>query len=137
MKVTMKDIKDAPNLQALKDMFHISEVDAIIAYGDAIYAPNKTLTADLLVHEMVHCERQGFNPESAKRWYEKYMGDPQFRLAEEVAAYRQQYFYCTRVYKDRNRQAKILHALAMELSSARYGSIVSHSVAKKLIGTMI
>ena len=103
--------------------------DAIIAYGDKIFVKDRMLSLDLLVHELVHCERQGFNEESAKRWYEMYMRDDNFRLNEEILAYRQQYQYCCAVYKDRNKRDLILRALAKELSSARYGEIISCSDA--------
>jgi hypothetical protein len=124
--VELRDTKDAPNLELLKQTFGVTEDEVIIAYGNAIYAPNKTLSRDLLVHELVHCKRQGFNERSAERWWEKYMSDPQFRFMEECFAYHEQYEYIKKVYKDKNRQAKILHALAVDLSGERYGKIVSY-----------
>ena len=129
MKVTLHDNKDAPNLQKLKDAFEVSEEDIIIAYGDKIYSPNKQITHDLLVHEMVHCERQGYNERSAERWWERYMEDKEFRLNEEILAYKQQYLYCCRVYTDRNRRHKILYALAKELAHERYGKLCTNSKA--------
>src|SRR3990167_7042089 len=124
-KVEIKDILEAPNLQELKDIFGVTEKETIVSYGNSIYAPNKQLTHDLLRHEMVHCERQRFNDDDAKRWWDLYMKDTQFRLQEELIAYKVQYQYCCNVYKDRNKQAKIRYALASELSSTRYGSIVT------------
>lgn len=133
MRVTIKDIKDAPNLQELKDKFGVSEETLIVAYGDTIYCPPVGMSKDLMVHEMKHCERQGFARDSARRWWERYMGDPEFRLSEEVEAYKAQYRFCKAIYKDRNRQAKILFALAKELASPMYGSIIKHSEAMKKI----
>ena len=132
-KVQLLDVKEAPNLQLLKDTFGVSEGDIIIAYGDKIYSPNKQITHDLLVHEMVHCERQGYNERIAERWWERYMLDKEFRLAEEILAYRQQYLYCCRVYTDRNRRHKILHSLAKELAHERYGKLCSHSEAMQFL----
>lgn len=137
-KVELKDILEAPNLQLLKDTFGVSETDLIIAYGNFIYAPNKSISRDLMIHELVHCERQGFNENSARRWWERYMEDNDFRLQEEVLAYHQQYLFCCRVFKDRNKQDKILRAMAHELSSPRYGSIVVNSDALRLVsGKMV
>ena len=133
MKVELKEIKEAPNLKLLKETFGVKETEVIISYGNFIYAPNKTLSKDLLVHELTHCERQGFNERSAEQWWKKYMEDVEFRLKEEAIAYRQQYLFCCRVYKDRNKQAKILHALSQELSAPRYGSLCSVSEAKQWI----
>lgn len=135
MKVTIKELSEAPNFQELKDHFGVGE-ETIIAYGDAIYVKGKQLTSDLLQHELTHCERQKFNPESAKRWYELYMSDDKFRLQEEAIAYHNQYEFCKKVYKDRNKRAKILWALAKELSSSRYGNIIEHNEAMNLIDNL-
>lgn len=131
--VQIKKISEAPNLQLLKDTFGVSETDLIVAYGDAIYCPEMGMSKDLLVHEMVHCERQGFNVRTADRWWERYMREESFRLDEEVLAYRAQYRFCCRVYTDRNKQAKILWVMANDLSSERYGKICTHSEAMQLI----
>jgi hypothetical protein len=128
----IKDITEAPNLQVLKDKFGISEEDTLISYGDTIYSPGKQMTHDLLVHELVHCQRQG---KRAERWWELYVENDDFRRQEETLAYREQYLYCCRVYKDRNRRYRILNALAKEFSSSRYGNIITHSEAMKVINT--
>lgn len=131
MKITFKKLNEAPNYQALKDKFGIDN-KAIIAYGDTIYCDSQ-LTGDLLQHELTHCQRQKFDKGSAKRWFELYMTDDNFRLQEEVLAYRSQFEFCKRVFKDRNKRTKILWALAKELSSPMYGSIINHREAMKLI----
>lgn len=135
MKITIKELNEAPNYQELKDRFGVGE-ETIIAYGDSIYVKGKQMTSDLLQHELTHCERQKYNSESAKRWYEMYMNDDKFRLQEEALAYHNQFEFCKRVFKDRNKQTKILWALAKELSSARYGNIIEHNEAMKLIDNL-
>ena len=131
-KVEIKELLEAPNLQTLKNKFGVGD-DVIIAYGNKIFVKGKVLSADLLVHELVHCERQKFTESGAERWWEFYLKDSDFRLKEEVNAYRNQYLYCCKVFKDRNKRAKVLWAMANELSSARYGNIISHSQAMNLI----
>ena len=133
MKVKIDETKNAPNLSTIISLFNVDVNYVIIAYGDTIYAPNKTMSRDLLVHELVHCERQGFNTKQAERWWQRYLEDKEFRLNEEVLAYKAQFNFCKNVYKDKNRQIKILYALAKELSSPMYGEIVSLSEAIKLI----
>jgi len=137
MKPQMKEIEEAPNLHLLEKFFGVDRKVVIIAYGDSIYAPNKTLSSDLLIHELVHCARQGFNTNTAERWWKRYMEDSEFRLSEELEAYKQQYLFCCKVYKDKNKRAKILHALASELSSSMYGNIILHSEAVRLIRGMV
>lgn len=131
-QVKIKELNEAPNFQELKDRFGVGE-EAIIAYGDTIYVKGKAMSTDLLQHEITHCERQKFDRDSAKRWFELYMTDDKFRLQEEAIAYHNQFEFCKRVYRDRNKRAKILWALAKELSSSRYGNIIEHSEAMKLI----
>lgn len=135
MKVIIKELSEAPNYQELKEKFGVGE-ETIIAYGDSIYVKGKAMTGDLLQHELTHCERQKFNSDSAKRWYELYMSDDKFRLQEEVIAYHNQFEFCKRVFKDRNKRAKILWALAKELSSSRYGNIIEHQEAMNLIDNL-
>jgi len=129
-KVEIKPIKDAPNLKELIDKFGVNEDELIVAYGNVIYSPPKGMSKDLLVHEMVHCERQGFANDSAKRWWELYMSDKKFRLAEEVIAYQKQFQFCCDVWKDRNKRTKILFAMAKELSSEMYGNLCSQLEAR-------
>lgn len=131
-KVELRELSLAPNFQELKDKFGVGE-ETIIAYGDKIFVKGKTMTSDLLVHELTHCERQNFSVDSAKRWFEMYLRDEKFRLQEEVIAYRRQYQFCCKVYKDRNKRNAILIALAKELSSARYGGIIKVSEAMECL----
>jgi len=133
-KVTIKDISEAPNLQELKEHFVVDENYLIVAYGDAIYTPKgQALSKDLIIHELVHCMRQGYSVDSAKLWWEKYMRDKQFRIDEEALAYNKQYAYCCVVYKDREVRSKILLAMANQLASEQYGKVITSSEAANLI----
>ena len=126
MKVTIKPIEEAPNLDLLKTTFNVDSKNVIIAYGDTIYCPKEGMSKDLLEHELTHCERQNFNKQSAERWWQKYMEDKDFRLQEELIAYVNQYKFCEKVYKDRNARARILHFLSKELASERYGNLADN-----------
>lgn len=134
-QVTICEIDEAPNLEELKKTFKVDENNLIISYGDRIFVKGKRLSPDLLVHELTHCDRQGFKEDTAKRWWERYMREVQFRLEEEVIAYKNQYEYCLKVYKDRNKQAKILWSLAGHLAGSQYGNLISHSDAMLLINS--
>ena len=133
VKPKIKPIGEAPNLQIRKDTFGVSEQDTIISYGDAVYCPADGMSSDLLVHELKHCERQGWTENSARRWWERYMESKDFRLEEERIAYQAQYNFCKTVYSDRNKLNAIRIALAKELASPRYGNLVTQSEALELI----
>jgi len=131
--ITIRPISEAPNLQILKDNFGVDEKTVIVSFGDTIFCSEKGMSRDLLIHEMVHCERQKYNKNSAERWWELWFFDEKFRLQEELIAYAQQFKYCKKVYKDRNVLARILFALAEELASKDYGNICLVSDAQKQI----
>src|SRR3990167_676952 len=103
--------------------------DLVIAYDGTIYHTNQ-LDTSVIVHESVHLKRQGKNSDA---WYESYIRDPKFRFGEELLAYREQYSFLKEITRDRNELARRWYRLAKDLSSAMYGSVISHQEALKLI----
>lgn len=116
--------------QRLDAAFDLSGRDVIVSYGDKVYASGP-LTPDLVEHEGVHCKRQQMMGLDA--WWNEYLRDPQFRLDEEVLAYKAQYRWIERNVRDRNRAAGYLMSFAKDLASPMYGSIVDYPTALKLI----
>lgn len=103
----------------------------VFAYGDDLYNPGGgVITPDLMIHEAVHSLQQIDGPDI---WWERYLTDNAFRLAQEVQAYRTQYqFYCS-FNKDRNTRSRFLTKIAKDLSSPLYGSLCDFSDAYRLI----
>lgn len=102
-----------------------------VAYDKDIYCGDKAnLSADVILHESVHLERQEKDPDA---WWTGYIRDKEFRLMEELIAYHAQYDYLKDVVKDRNVLAGYLWKLAGGLSGEMYGNVVSHSEARRLI----
>jgi len=101
----------------------------VFTYGDTIYAPAGTdLSPDFLAHEETHVERQS-NP---AEWWARYLVDVQFRLDEELAAYRAQYKYAVEHYSRANRRILLTH-MTKDLSGAMYGKIITRKEAIALI----
>lgn len=98
-------------------------VDLIFTYFDGIYS-GRAFATDIFVHESVHYVRQGSGKDEnrAKEWWLRYWTDPEFRYAEELLAYREQYQF---IYKKTNKAVAFDHAkrLAGELSGVIYGSL--------------
>lgn len=116
-----------PNYQAINDAFNIRGKRVIFAYGDAIYNPSRMEVPPALVeHEKVHLRRQAGNP---KEWWDRYIADSAFRLAEEIPAYRVEFLETCRNLDDE----RALVAVASKLSSRLYGSMVDFETAKRLI----
>lgn len=108
---------------------------AIYCYGDTIYNPSgKEITPDFEIHEEVHSKQQGTAPEV---WWEQYLSNPQFRLAQEIEAYGEQYkFACKLIDEMRggNRMKKwMLTSMAKALSGKEYGGIIDYNKAETAI----
>jgi hypothetical protein len=107
----------------------------VFAYVDTVYNPDGVdIPEHLAVHESVHMAQQSNDRTAAGLWYQRYIADPAFRLAQEAEAYGAQYaFICARVARDRNARFRWLHALARDLSGPLYGNMVTLHGAMRAI----
>ena len=111
--------------------FNTIGVKPIFTYGDCIYNPLKAPVDKFLVaHELVHKDQQGDQP---AKWWNKWMDDDAFRFEQEWQAYFVQFAVIKKDVKDRNRIARVLHALAGDLSGTMYGKLCSYTEARQLI----
>lgn len=106
----------------------------VFTYGDKIHVHAGFLSEDLIVHEITHVAQQ--TKMGVKKWWDKYLEDPAFRLAEELMAYKNQYQWAV---ENLNRQGKrnLLRHVSKVLSSRLYGKIISETEAKRLISEQI
>lgn len=111
-----------PNIVEIMKVFPINK-NTVFTYGPDLYAPNINfeLTRDLIIHEETHTRQQGDDPAG---WWEKYLVDKQFRLEQEVEAYRNQYRYYCSMHKGRNERFNFLRMIASDLASPLYGSLI-------------
>lgn len=124
-----------PNWEEIQRRFPSAKIENIaVAYGNRIYV-RSAMPDHLLAHEMAHCERQGFTPEGAKEWWDKYLVDNEFLKNEEVIAYRNQLKVFSKGFKDRNNRVRFAAFLAKELSGDLYGNFMPYSEAFKLISS--
>lgn len=101
----------------------------IFTYGSTIYNPaGNHLDEALIAHEDTHTIRQ-VDPEL---WWAKYLNDVQFRLDEELAAYRIQYQYAVEHYSRADRR-RLLQHIASDLSGPMYGNLITKFEATMLI----
>lgn len=119
-----------PNIEKIKKAFN-PPATVVFTYGNTIYSPGSPIIPDdLMVHEETHTKQQGNNPDA---WWDKYIADPIFRLAQEVEAYQNQYRKFCALNKDRNIRVKFLYRIASDLSGPIYGNIIGMSEALSLI----
>jgi len=71
--------------------FYGHPISTIFTYGDTIHVASGYLQKDVLAHELTHVEQQTTYPGGAAAWWERYFIDEDFRLQQEIEAYRRQY----------------------------------------------
>jgi hypothetical protein len=108
-----------PNFEAICAAFpNASGHGVLFAWGDDIYNPSAVvIPAALLAHEAVHGARQ--RAEGPKRWWTRYIGEPDFRYVEELKAHAAEYRAQLRS-TDRNHRARLLTATAARLVAPLY-----------------
>src|ERR1700687_5228004 len=86
----------------------------LFCWGHTIYNPSKIVIPDYLVcHEYVHCGQQGKEPVF---WWQHYLRDPDFRLAQEIPAHQAEYRQFSIDFPARNMRRLALRAIAERLS---------------------
>lgn len=127
----MRIVKDfPPNYDDICIVFRVRDRKGVVfTYGDTIFSPDSLdLPRELVIHEQVHSDQQAKEPEA---WWLKYLDDDDFRLNQEVEAYRKQYDACADYPRALRR--RILRRLAADLASPMYGCIISEAQAERLI----
>jgi hypothetical protein len=124
-----------PNYDDIVKTFDIpKDRPTFFTYGDTCYNPSKVgIPKDLIVHETVHMEQQGANDQTAKKWWAKYLKDPEFRLSQEAEAYAKQYHFICKTLKDRNSRSILLWEIATILSGPLYGKAIDKTSAVALL----
>lgn len=105
--------------------FKVNE-GTIFAFNNTIYTSND-LPEDYIEHEKVHLRQQ--NNIGADNWVSLYMRDKDFRLKQELEAYR----YQLTCIKDKNKRSKAQTEFCKILSSEMYGNMITEEEAKNLL----
>ena len=113
-----------------KKHFGVNWSDVIITYYPHIYA-EKDINDFKLVHELQHISQQ--EKYGVKEWWARYFQDKDFRLSQELEAYRQESAFIMDKVKDREYRFKLLTQIAKDLSSSVYGEMIDFERARKLL----
>lgn len=120
MSVKFKKQKHFPYLQEFKQNFPITE-NTIFVFDDTIYA-DSPLPDDIIIHEIAHLKSQ--QKIGAKKWIQNYILDEEFRLEEELIAYKAQ-LKAVKELGDRQEYAQILIECSRNISSNLYGNLIT------------
>jgi hypothetical protein len=123
-----------PNYDEIAKRFPVRGRQTVVfTYGDTIYNPlGRQLAADVIAHEEVHIKQQAEYPGGPERWWTWYLLNSEFRLEQEIEAYRVQVSFARRAYSTKDAKLIAAHCVRT-LSSPMYGGIVSSEEAKKLL----
>lgn len=120
-----KPQSEFPLLARYQEVFETNQY-TIFAYDKVIYCDYE-LPEHLQVHERRHLIRQ--QKIGVDNWVDNYLSDTQFRLNEEVIAYREQ----LESVKNRSARHRLRIQCANDLASPLYGNIVTLQEAMKLL----
>jgi len=131
-----------PNYEQIAAAFNIKgRYGIIFTYGSTIYNPDgEPVSPDLFAHEEVH-ERQQRDilalslnrpTNGPAEWWDRYIADPEFRLDQEVEAYRAQYKFAQENYGRDQRRALLKH-ISKALAGPMYGYLMSPDEARRTI----
>lgn len=115
-----------------KDRFGVEWGDVIITYYPKIHTPIQ-LTEAKLVHELTHLKQQEEYIGGVKDWWARYLQDDEFRLSQELEAYRQEVVWIMENIRDRSKRYFLIRQIRKDLSSSIYGGLVSFEEATKLL----
>lgn len=133
MRKLMKIVVDyPPNYETICKHFKIKNMLGIVfTYGDTLYSPHsKDIDAHLMTHEMVHEKQQAAI--GVEAWWAKYYENSEFRLQQELEAYRQQYQFI-REHHNREFRKRVLKQISADLAGPIYGNILTKEKAAELI----
>lgn len=111
-----REIPPAGIYEKARDMFGVDFRQGVVfTVGDTIYSQTFPLTPDLMVHEKTHVTQQDNYDGGAYAWWDRYFEDTYFRYSQDIEAYRNQYKHLCTMFKDRNKQAKLLQVIISHL----------------------
>ena len=121
-----------PNIKRIREVLTPPD-HAVFTYDKKLYCPTEDalIPRHLMAHEEVHVDQQDLL--GVDRWWELYLTDPQFRIAQELSAYRAQYQDFCMYQTNHMKQYGFLLELAKWLSGPMYGNAISFANACMMI----
>ena len=117
--------------ETLKEKFGVSWIGGVvIAYLPHIYS-YRSIPKDLEIHEEVHLHQQ--QEIGVEEWWRLYIENDNFRLHQEIEAYKAQIEWINKVIRDREVRFRRIDRLLKDLSGSMYGNIITYSEARKLL----
>lgn len=103
----------------------------IFTYGDTIHCKHK-ISKPKIAHEKTHVKQQ--LDYGVENWWYRYFEDDQFRLDQEIEAYKSEIVWINQNLKGLKLKQDLIEQILFDLSSSMYGSIVTYQEARNLLG---
>lgn len=122
-----------PNYERVANAFNLEDHPGVIfTYGNKIYVPagdKLKIDKPLMRHEETHARQQ--RDIGIEEWWDKFITEPEFRLSQELEAYREQYRNMADLSVDQ--RMGYLNHICGDLSGEMYGNIMTHEEARVAI----
>ena len=122
-----------PMFEVIDAKFHIANKPVLFAWGDTIYNPMKVdIPAHLMAHEVCHGMSQ-LKQGTVEEWWQHYIDNAAFRLAEEILAHKVEYRTLFQLSVNRHERRTALKITAQRLASPLYGKLISTKRAERVV----
>lgn len=124
-----------PMLEAINKAGMFPDLDTtVFTYGYILYNPGKNrIPMHLMEHESTHAKQQTEFNGGPDAWWLRYLSDVDFRINQEVEAYRAQYKTYCKLNTQFMRRATFLASIAEDLSGPIYNAHISFEQARAMI----
>jgi hypothetical protein len=130
MLAVMRIIHGKPPIWDLAVSLLGADERTVFTYGSDVYVPGGgELGPELIAHEAVHVAQQT----DPVVWWNRYFESPEFRVEQELPAYRAQYADFCKRNKDRNVRARYLVYLAGVMAGPLYARMIDFHSARQFI----
>lgn len=127
----MRSYEKPPIYEACVKAFGIDWDNGVIfTYGDTIHCKYR-VGKQKVSHERVHIKQQA--KYGVEAWWARYLIDPDFRLSQEIEAYRAELDWINTNIKGIVERGARLQGIIIDLSSSMYGNIVTREEALNLL----
>ena len=117
-----------PNWEEIIKHFPVDfDRGVIVTYGSHIYC-KYDLRDDKLVHEKTHIKQQ--KDYGVEKWWERYYIDKEFRLSQEMEAYKNEIEWVKKNITDRNKRHLMTRQIFTDISSPMYGFMITRQDAQ-------
>jgi len=127
-------VERPPVWEMVRAKFKIQDDKTVFTYGDKLYNPaDVPIDEFLYAHEQTHQKQHAAYEGGPAAWWARYLEDREFRVEQEMEAYRVQYKAFAKQCKDRERCFRFRMQLANDLASPMYGAGIFPVYAAALI----